>query len=141
MSREKGDCLACETGEEYCYHSIDEALGLKAIACFDDPEASYSFDMFCIWQRKSDGALFYGTDSGCSCPSPFEGVGSVAQLNAITKDGFESFKRVFQKWGKQGCEPYNKTYTKKIGPRWVSLDDETKTLDTVRKLLQKKQSV
>jgi hypothetical protein len=28
-----------------------------------------------VWKRLSDGQLLYGTDSGCSCPSPFEGQG------------------------------------------------------------------
>ena len=47
-------------------------LGLTVVTSGDDPDAFYSFDMFVVWTDGKD--LFYAQDSGCSCPSPFEGV-------------------------------------------------------------------
>ena len=41
---------------------------------------SYEFDMFVVWKRLADGAIFYANDSGCSCPSPFERYTSVDNL-------------------------------------------------------------
>src|SRR5699024_372088 len=35
-------------------------------------EESYQFDLTRVYRQISTGALFYATDSGCSCPSPFE---------------------------------------------------------------------
>lgn len=35
-------------------------------------DLDYAFNMLVVWRRLSDGALFYSTDSGCSCPGWFE---------------------------------------------------------------------
>ncbi len=37
-----------------------------------DTIGGWEFNMLAVFQRESDGALFYDTDSGCSCRSPFE---------------------------------------------------------------------
>ena len=45
-------------------------FGLELIGEADLNEPDYSFDMVAVWR---DGEGYYvGTDSGCSCPSPFE---------------------------------------------------------------------
>lgn len=61
-----------------------EEFGLEIVGSIDDPNACYSFDLLVAWWRREDGALFYGVDSGCSCPSPFEDVHSVDELTPIT---------------------------------------------------------
>ena len=33
---------------------------------------SYQFDLIGVRKRTSDGKVFWSTDSGCSCPSPWE---------------------------------------------------------------------
>lgn len=33
---------------------------------------AYQFDLTRVYRQISTGALFYATDVGCSCPSPFE---------------------------------------------------------------------
>lgn len=33
---------------------------------------SYEFDLTRVYKQISTGALFYATDTGCSCPIPFE---------------------------------------------------------------------
>lgn len=49
-----------------------EKFGLKLIGVVDIA-GSYEFDMFAVWK---DGRKFcYAQDSGCSCPTPFEGQG------------------------------------------------------------------
>lgn len=35
---------------------------------------SWEYDQTEIYRRRSDGALFHASDSGCSCPMPFEYV-------------------------------------------------------------------
>ena len=51
-----------------------EELGIE-IEFEDDRGCSYEFDMFVIWKRAGvdDGMRWWETDSGCSCPTPFEG--------------------------------------------------------------------
>lgn len=44
----------------------------QVLACIDDPNSCYSFDYFFVFQHVPSGRVFYGQDSGCSCPSPFE---------------------------------------------------------------------
>lgn len=49
-----------------------EHYGLRILEEVNDPWASYSFDMFVVWVNDETGAIYYGTDTGCSCPAPFE---------------------------------------------------------------------
>ena len=62
----------------YIYYS-PEKFGLKQIAELDFSSGCYEFDLTVVWQ-DGDGRLWYGDDSGCSCPAPFEGTG----LNDLT---------------------------------------------------------
>lgn len=59
-----------------------EKLGLEIVDELDYG-ASYEFDKLVVWRRKSDGELRWGTDSGCSCPTPFEDI-----------DGFEDLQKL-----------------------------------------------
>lgn len=43
-----------------------------------DPNANYDFNIFGVW--IVDGKGYWGTDSGCSCPSPWEDVRGVSDL-------------------------------------------------------------
>lgn len=52
-------------------YSQPEAYGLTAVADVD-VAGVWEFDIFAVW---TDGrALYWDTDSGCSCPLPFDGV-------------------------------------------------------------------
>lgn len=67
-----------------------EKHGLTIVGSVDDPNASYSFDMLVVWQHEN-GKMFYGMDSGCSCPSPFEDVKSIANLEPLGMDTWPAF--------------------------------------------------
>lgn len=54
------------------YESVPENLKVRTIGQINDPDADYSFDYFWVFEHIASGRLFYGRDSGCSCPSPFE---------------------------------------------------------------------
>lgn len=45
--------------------------GLTQVAEIDLSEPDYSFDLLGIW-KDANGGYYLGTDSGCSCPSPWE---------------------------------------------------------------------
>jgi hypothetical protein len=104
------------------YHP--EKSGLEFFEDFEDPEASYSFDKFTIWERKTDGALFYGMDSGCSCPSPFENVNKIEDLTQITPNSWETFKKDF--------EAYGANARWEGSPRHIEAHKVQETLDRVR---------
>jgi hypothetical protein len=55
-------------------------------------EPDYSFDMLVVWNRLSDGALFFAQDSGCSCPSPFEEYYTLDDLTPLTGLSYVEFE-------------------------------------------------
>lgn len=64
-----------------------EAFGVVEVDTFDLSSGSYEFDYVTVWQSTDDKRTFYiGADSGCSCPSPFEGVSSLADLDRLNPD-------------------------------------------------------
>lgn len=68
---------------ENVYYS-PEKFGLTLIAEHDLAEAFYSYDMLAVWQDVN--GYYLATDSGCSCPTPFEDYKSVAMLTGpLTK--------------------------------------------------------
>jgi len=81
------------------YYSASE-MGLEMVQ-FERSSGSYEFDTLVFWATQ-DGQIYTAQDSGCSCPTPFEGycaptreavlaglerVGSVEQAEA-TFDGW-----------------------------------------------------
>lgn len=60
-----------------------ENFGLTQVAQIEWAEPDYSFNMGVVW-KDADGQLFYGEDSGCSCPSPFEDFTSLESLEKLT---------------------------------------------------------
>ena len=71
------------------YYSPDE-FGLETIGEIQWGEQSYDFDLTVLWKRKSDGDFFMAEDSGCSCPSPFDGINSIDKLTQVTLDGLKT---------------------------------------------------
>ncbi len=62
--------------ENVMYHP--EAYGLVELFQVELAEPDYSFDILaCL---KGDKGYYLATDSGCSCPSPFESYGGIDDL-------------------------------------------------------------
>ena len=51
------------------YYEPDK-LGLEMLA-FDEPDLCYAYNKLCFWATP-DGQVYTASDSGCSCPVPFE---------------------------------------------------------------------
>lgn len=45
---------------------------LEYVGGLSQPDLYYEFYELGVWKHKPDGELYWATDSGCSCPSPFE---------------------------------------------------------------------
>ena len=43
---------------------------------------SYQFDITAVWYHPESGLFYWGDDSGCSCPTPFEDVHDLSGLEA-----------------------------------------------------------
>lgn len=59
-----------------------EKVGLRILAETDRSSGNYEFDCFVVWQHIDSGRLYYDTDEGCSCSSPFQGCQNVEELSA-----------------------------------------------------------
>lgn len=64
-------------------YNSPEKFNLEIVFVADNG-GSYEFDMFVVW-KDTNGALYYATDSGCSCPSPFEWLEDLADLSPASK--------------------------------------------------------
>lgn len=59
-----------------------EKVGLKKVAEFDFSDGYYQFDLTAVWTKEGQKKFFWADDSGCSCPSPFEGIHAIEQLQS-----------------------------------------------------------
>lgn len=50
-----------------------------------DEEDSYGFRIFALFKDK-DGKVYWGTDSGCSCRSPFEDCDNLGELSQVNQN-------------------------------------------------------
>lgn len=67
-------CVECSVMSEESRPNIyysPEAYGLKALVDVDFAD-SYEFDILVAFVDPVTSVLYIGSDSGCSCPSPFE---------------------------------------------------------------------
>lgn len=87
-----------------------EACGFKLTKLLDRSTGCYEFDYLIVWQDLATERFYYATDSGCSCPCPFENVSCLAELIEI-KD-IDEAEKAFYSWfkgpyswddGKDGC--------------------------------------
>jgi hypothetical protein len=83
-----------------------EKYDLTLLCDIDDPEASYSFDLVALWQHK-DGRLFYSSDSGCSCPVPFERCESIDDLYELTVENWYEFVEYVNDWFRGNHNEYD----------------------------------
>lgn len=61
------------------YYSPED-YDLTLVGSIDWNDEPYSFDLTVVWKDK-DGNLYWASDSGCSCPSPFEDFSNKDDLN------------------------------------------------------------
>jgi hypothetical protein len=72
-------------------------FGLTTVGEVDYVPGCYEFDLLVVWQ-DANGRYFYGEDSGCSCPAPFESQG-LSDLVQTTGQGV--IDRIRERLGKR----------------------------------------
>lgn len=65
--------------QNYYYNPAEAGLEMLS---FEDDNLSYEFDILAFWSTK-DGVVYSASDSGCSCPVPFEDYTSLAELERV----------------------------------------------------------
>ena len=73
-----------------------EQFGLEMMS-FEDDTLSYEFDILAFWVN-CDGVVYSASDSGCSCPVPFEDYHSLCELERVCS--VDHAKAIFKSWGK-----------------------------------------
>jgi len=53
-------------------------FGLSILGAVELEAPEWSFYTLCVW--KNESGYYLGTDSGCSCPSPFENYDGIDDL-------------------------------------------------------------
>lgn len=77
-----------------------EHFGLTLVGAAEK-EPNHDFDIFAVW-RDQEGALYYGQDAGCSCPSPFEDFTS---LDGLTKaESVQQIHTALDDWAESQCD-------------------------------------
>ena len=84
-------------------------LGLTMLK-FDEPDMCYEYNTLCFWVTES-GQVYSASDSGCSCPTPFEEYEGENQKQVIQKlervGSLEQAIGIFDSWNKSsyGSKP------------------------------------
>jgi hypothetical protein len=84
------------------------------LSIFDqiDTAGSYEFDIFCIWEKDEDHTLWWDSDSGCSCPSPFDPGDHGHDLKPITIDTLYNFEEALKNHINISKDDYKRMYNK-----------------------------
>ena len=61
-----------------------------------DTAGSYEYDMFVVWKKIDDNTLWWDTESGCSCPIPFDNSDNGHDLKPITEETWHGVKEALK---------------------------------------------
>jgi hypothetical protein len=100
-----------------------EKLELELLS-FDEPNLSYEYNTLCFWATK-DGRVYSASDSGCSCPTPFENYEGNTQTEVLRNleriGSVEQAESIFDSWNKNyNRKPFLKNSEKQLMTEWVS---------------------
>ena len=66
------------------HYQDNDFHGLSLVAEMDI--SGPTFDVTAVFKHNENGTLWWGTDSGCSCPAPFEGITGTNDLRPLRTD-------------------------------------------------------
>lgn len=84
-----------------------EKFGLTKVAELDFSSGSYEFDITAVFTKDDEpGKFYWASDSGCSCPSPFENFTSIESLQS---GGFKQIRdELTRRFDAENWGPYVK---------------------------------
>ncbi len=78
-----------------------EKMGLESISD-EDCAGSYEFNIFFVFRHVESGRIFWGRDSGCSCPHPFENMDfhgpDKHDYRELTQANWKEFQKDLEAW-------------------------------------------
>jgi hypothetical protein len=77
-------------------YDTPEKYGLEIVDVLEDPDACWSFDTLLVLQHKETKRIYWTSDSGCSCPSPFEDQDSIESLEEVTDASWSEFQKAVE---------------------------------------------
>lgn len=73
------------------YYHPDKS-GLIPVGEIEWDHESYQFNITCLWHHPETERFFMASDTGCSCPTPFEGFNTLEQLeHVVSLNNLKSF--------------------------------------------------
>lgn len=106
-----------------------EKFGIKPIGEVEWDDESYQFNFTVVWQSLTDPAVFYwATDSGCSCPAPFEDFTGLDYEEVHTGTKAEAIAAILNELAR--VEKVNAEYS------WRTYDPSPDAVELVGKLVQ-----
>jgi hypothetical protein len=102
------------------YHPEDLELELLS---FDEPSMCYEYNTLCFWATKN-GLIYSASDSGCSCPTPFEYYEGETQKDVVQKleriGSLDQALQIFDSWNKRyDNRPYLSIESRKELENWI----------------------
>jgi hypothetical protein len=100
-----------------------EKLELELVS-YDEPNLSYQYNTLCFWATK-DGRIYSASDSGCSCPIPFEDYEGETQDEVLQKlervGSVVQAESIFDSWNKNfDGKPRIQKSKKQALAKWVA---------------------
>jgi hypothetical protein len=88
---------------EHNFYYNPKESDLEIVWTLEEPDLSYEYNMLVVWKHIPTGKFYYASDSGCSCPSPFEDFNKLEELAELTSLSFAQFQsdvEEFAHWNK-----------------------------------------
>lgn len=119
--------MSYDTNPFYNPDEFDPPLTLEASVSLNDE--AYQFEYLAVWSLKSDPTRFFtASDSGCSCPTPFEDFNKLEDLTPV---GQFQTKRLPRE-GEWCHQYYNDARVKEQGRQDHYLVTEQESFNTLR---------
>lgn len=78
------------------FYSDYASIGWELLEIGDE-NLDYEFDILAFW-KTPDGRVFSASDSGCSCPTPFENYENEAELERV--GSLAQAEQIIDSWNK-----------------------------------------
>jgi hypothetical protein len=100
-----------------------EKLELELIT-FDEPDMSWEYNTLCFWSTN-EGLVYSASNSGCSCPTPFEEYEGETMKDVVQKleriGSLEQALSIFDSWNKgSDNRPYLSIESRKELENWIT---------------------
>lgn len=87
-------------------YNSPERYGLVEVWEYDEA-GSYEFDKFIVWFKPKTNEVFWASDSGCSCPSPFEDHKFPSDFGVTPFAVWDPLERALGEWKKDSYSSTN----------------------------------